>query len=474
MVTTSQVAVCGAGLAGYSAAISALEAGADVVLLEKSPAVGGAALLSGGLIWTFADLDELCAAIPDGNPVLQERVVATVDDGRRWLAQLGVRFTSAEPRPDLAHGGWDAVTGEPGIRGLGQQMEPAQMIDALAARFLALGGVLRLGTALDSLLTDGPRAVGVRAVTADGDAEDVFVDAVVLATGGFAGNPELLARYVVPASQIQLRSHAWSTGDGFIAATAAGAAATAGLDTFYGHAMLAPPGRFRPIEFGEVTQGYGQGAVALNLAGQRFADESEGTGEEILNQRLARQPQGLGFYVFDDALASLARTPGKAVTRVVLDRARAHGGTVLTADSLPALCDALVPFGIPSATALATLEGYNRMCSGEPTTDHPQPGRRRFRFPVQRPPFHAVGVKASVTATLGGLAVDDEMRVLRRSGSSSAMAQSVTGPRDVRQVPIGGLFAAGGDVGDISRFGYLGGLATALTTGRIAGSNSAA
>lgn len=460
-----RVAVFGAGLAGLSAAITAAGGGAAVTLYEKSATVGGAGLLSGGLIWTFADLGAAYAAIPDGDPLLQQVVVETTAAGRAWLAGLGVRFTTADARPDLAHGGWSAVTGEPGIAGVGQQIEPEQAFAVLRERFVALGGVVRLESAVDSLRTDGHRVTGARVVTADGRLSDVDADAVVLATGGFAGNPELLARYVVPPGRLYLRSHAWSTGDGFLAATAAGAAATGGLDTFYGHAMTAPPARFRPGEFGEVTQGYGQGAVALNLAGRRFADESEGTGEEVLNQRLARQPEGRGFYLIDHALAATARTPGKAVTGVVLDRTRARGGTVLTADTLDGLAHALESFGAPVAATAATLDGYDRVCAGEPGW----PGRCRFRFPLRQPPFYAVPVKASVTMTLGGLAVDDEMRVLRRSPTSSPLAQSVTEASEVRQMPLPGLFAAGADVGDVSRFGYLGGLATALTTGRVAG-----
>ena len=460
--------VFGAGLAGFSAAVTAAEAGAEVTLFEKSPAIGGAALLSAGLVWSFADRADASAAIPDGNPLLQELVVDGVAEGRRWLSGLGVRFTTAEPQEDLAHGGWSAVTGEPGIEGLGQQLEPAQAFEALRTRFAELGGTLRLESSVDSLRAEGHRVIGARIVDGDGSMSDVDADAIVLATGGFQGNPELLDRYVVPPGHLYLRSHAWSTGDGLLAAMAVGAGATGGLDTFYGHAMIAPPGRFRPIEFGEVTQGYGQGAVALNLTGLRFADESAGTGEEVLNQRLARQPEGRGWYVLDHELATLARTPGKAVTRVVLDRSRARGGAVVQADSLAELAEVLAGRGLPAQSTLDSLDAYNRLCEGQPPSPG-QPGRARFRFAVRQPPFYAVPVKASITATLGGLAVDDDLRVLRRSASSSPLAQSVTELSDVRQVPIRGLFAAGGDVGDISRFGYLGGLATALTTGRAAG-----
>jgi succinate dehydrogenase/fumarate reductase flavoprotein subunit len=473
---TKRVAVFGGGLAGFSAAIRAREAGAEVILYEKGAAPGGSTLLSGGLIWTFAELDELTAAIPDGNPVLQQVVFDQIAAARRWLGGLGVRFTTPDPDPELAHAGWAGVTGEPGISGLGQQIEPPQAIEALTRRLQEMGGTLRVEASLDELTTANGGVTGARVTLADGRAEQVRADAVVLATGGFQGNPELLTRYIVSPDHLYLRSNPWSTGDGLLAAMAAGAGVSAGLDTFYGHALIAPPGRFTMTRFGDVTQGYGQGAVALNRRGERFADESEGTGEEVLNQRLARQPGGLGWYLIDEDVATLARHSGKPVTRVVIDRARSHGGPVVVAGSLDELSHQLgSAFGIPPRGLLDTVAGYNAICADPAAArELGQPPRTRFRFPVRRPPFYAVAVKASITATMGGLAVDDRMRVLRRSASSSAIAQSITDLRDYREVAVPGLFAAGGDVGNISRFSYLGGLATALVTGRLAGQSAAA
>jgi succinate dehydrogenase/fumarate reductase flavoprotein subunit len=472
MTPSRNVAVFGAGMAGYCAAVTALEHGATVTLFEKATEVGGSALLSGGLVWTFAELAELQSEIPDGNPILQQVVFDTIAEGRQWLAALGVRFTTADAQDDLAHAGWAGVTGEPGVNGLGQQLEPPQAIDALNARFAALGGELWLESSLHELTTSGGAVTGARVALSDGRCRDVPADAVILATGGFQGNPELLARYIGPPDHLYLRSNSWSTGDGLLAGLAAGGSVSAGLDTFYGHAMIAPPGRFGPGQFGDATQGYGQGAVAVNLRGERFADESEGTGEEVLNQALARQPGGRGFYIVDEAVAALARHPGKPVTRVVIDRARSHGGPVVSAGSLEELSSGLErSFGVPAGTLLNTLTGYNRICGGDCPA---QPPRARFRFPLGRPPFYAVAVKASITATMGGLAVDDQLRVLRRSASSSPIAQSITELRDYREVAVPGLFAAGGDVGNVSHRGYAGGLATALTTGRAAGRSAAA
>ncbi|MDF2463361.1 MAG: Fumarate reductase/succinate dehydrogenase flavoprotein-like protein, partial [Ramlibacter sp.] len=150
-------------------------------------------------------------------------------------------------------------------------------------------------------------------------------------TGGFQGNAELLGRYVSPHAQhMYLRANPWSTGDGLLAALDAGAATTPALDTFYGHAMTAPPARFGADRFQEMSHKYGPMAVAINLDGRRFADESAGTGEETLNIAVARQQNATAAYVFDAATADRPYEAGP-LARVIVERARQAGGHVVQA-----------------------------------------------------------------------------------------------------------------------------------------------
>ena len=101
-----------------------------------------------------------------------------------------------------------------------------------------------------------------------GGALEIQADSVILATGGFQGNAELLTRYITPyAESMYLRSNPCSTGEGFMAAVDIGAAVTPLLNTFYGHALVAPPARFNAFEFQSISQKYGPVSVALNLEG---------------------------------------------------------------------------------------------------------------------------------------------------------------------------------------------------------------
>ena len=456
---STDVIVCGGGFAGLTAAVSALEAGARVVLCEKGPEVGGSSVISGGMIWTFKSLDDLYATVPDGNHIVQQLVFDRFSEDRSWLASQGAELTDEGPM--LGHG-W------------GQEMDPPQALGVLRDRFVELEGELLLETALDALAVSDGRIRGIRVARSDGSIRELTADAVILATGGFQGNPELLTRYVVDSpDSLYLRGNPWSTGDAFLAATDIGAAATPGMETFYGHALTAPPARFSALEFQDVSQYYGRHAVAINMRGRRFADESGGLGEEYINSQLARQPGGRGFYVVDRTIAEMEAVIGMVHTRPILERARDYSAPVVFADSLENLADGLAAHGVPSRDSLRTLEEFNAACLAQ---EAPQmsPPRAKNHFPLVNPPFTAVGVKAAITFTMGGLAVDDSCRVLRRAASSSPIAQSITELRDFREVPLAGLYAAGCDVGNVHHESYIGGLATGLTTGRVAGLAAAA
>jgi FAD binding domain len=89
---------------------------------------------------------------------------------------------------------------------------------------------------------------------------------------------------------------------------------------------------------------------------------------------------------------------------------------------------------------------------------------------LSQPPYHATRVRAAITFTTGGIAVDESLRVVRLSGSSSITQRMAT---EGRAAAFSNVFAAGVDVGDVSTDGYLGGLATSLVTGRSAGRHAA-
>lgn len=448
------VVVAGGGMSGLVAACTAREAGARVLLLEKSDRVGGSLLLSNGFVVTYDDPKTIADAVPEGDRRLQATVVQAFTEACRWLGAKGIAMT---PRR--------RVGGRSGYR-----VDPGEVVEVLRRELGRDGATVEVGRPLRALVRDRARVVGVD--LAGADEARCAAAAVVLATGGFQGNPELLARLCgLQLDGLYRRSNPWSTGDGLLAALEIGATTSRLAGGFYGHAMAAEPATVNDRTYAAVTQYEGCECVALNLAGRRFADESAGTGEEVLNQQLARQPGQLGFYVGDEEVASLEAPRGSGTTgREILHRTESMGGVVHRSPTLEGLCEMLAATGVDGGAALETLRSYRQAIEGGRAPAGVGRAARRNR--MDRPPYWAVKVRPAVTFTTGGIAVDASLRVLDRAASPSTMVTD-RDPGDRRSSVIEGLFACGADVGGVSGNSYAGGLATALVTGWLAGKAAA-
>ncbi len=349
-------------MAGLCAAARARELGLEPVVYEKGDRPGGSMLLSSCVVWRYRTLEDFRGECPGGDPVLQRLIVERFDDALAWLESLG---------PPVV---WEE-TGNP--RTIGKRFDPRGLTDVLARA----AGDVRLESPFPSI--DDP---------------------LVLATGGFQGDPELVHRYITEEPVLH-RANPWSAGDGLRFGLERGAALSDGLDEFYGRAMPAPPAYVPEERFVELAQLYGSYALVLNEDGEEFAPDPISWAETDLVQAIARQPGGRAWYVVDEPTLEI-EIRGRTVADMI-DAARGAGGTVVTAGEL----------------------GYELPDS--------------YRY--------AVHVAAGITHTVGGLKVDERARVLAEDGA-----------------PVDGLFAAGVDGGGIAAGGYASGLATALVLGLTA------
>lgn len=453
---TIDVVVVGAGMAGLIAAIEALHQDAEVLVVEKGPRAGGSMYLSAGIIYTYDSVERAREDVPNGDPELQRLVVERKDDDLEWLSSLG--FELRDPTGDVTFGS-------------GKQVDPKPFTEQLVARIEELGGEVRLETPMTGLVEKDGEITGVTAEASSEGQYQIDTDAVVLATGGFQGNETLVEQYITDAPEnLWLRANPWSTGDGLEAARDLGAKATGTMRTFYGHNLPAPPAEIPPSMLLDAKQAYGVKAVAIDQDGSRFVDESASPYEVVLTQETARRADGRAYYVVDEPLYR-----SKFESRVVsasVQTATELGGRVAHLDSLAALESTLFEWGVNGERAVETIEEFNAAVANDegPRLDPP---RTSHQTPIDEPPFHVVEVQPGITFTMGGLDVNGDMQVLRSAASSSSLSHFPASPSEVLTTPIPGLYAAGVDVGNVMNRQYMGGLASALVTGRVAGERAA-
>jgi tricarballylate dehydrogenase len=449
---TCDVAVVGSGVAGLSAALSAAESGADVVIVERAQrgehggntryteaflrmrSVGEAAedfedslaANSGGLI----DL-ALAAGILDGeedswhplvrtlnftNPILISRFAEEAGPTLEWLEEFGLRFeplaspfiTVSTTRLAPVGGGLaivEALTAAADERGIGWEFET---------------------TAQELSVDDDGVVRGLRARRAGGARVEVNAGSVILASGGFQGNEEMMSRYVERAALVRpiaVGGH-YDRGEGIAMALAAGAAPAGNYGLFHAEPIDPRAGIAEPALF---IFPYG---ILVNAAGERFVDEAPGTVDatyEAITRRILEQSGGSAYVVLDEKLEEV---PNHAVA-IRTDQ------PPITADSLEGLAEAL---GLPVDAFLATVERYNRSCPDPAAfdplatdglaTDGLQPPKSNWARTIDSAPFRAYPIACANVFSFGGLMVTSDGQVVDSDGS-----------------PIAGLYAAGETIG---------------------------
>jgi fumarate reductase flavoprotein subunit len=262
-----RLTVAGAGMAGLVAAAEARRLGADVVVHEKLDRAGGSMLLSSGVVWRHRDLATFREECPDGDERLQRLAFDRLDEDLEWLESLGAVPVERETGNELTSGARFDTRG-------------------LTAALVGAAGDVRLGDPLEELPADAP---------------------VILATGGFPANRELLREHVTAeAEHVALRAGPGNAGDGLRMGVNAGGRLGRGMDEFYGRNMPAPPAQLGEERYVRASQLYARYAEVTNEAGERF--ETRTWSEIDVAQWTARQPRARAWFrVAESALDERVR-----------------------------------------------------------------------------------------------------------------------------------------------------------------------
>ena len=430
----SDLLVLGGGMAGLAAAARAAEMGATATIIEKAPRLGGSAALSAGIVWTAPDFRTLREVVPGGDPSLGRALVDGFWPAVDWLRSTGASVSER----------WEGQMGF----GSAVRVDIRTVLDTWHERVARAGGEILMEATARRLTTDGSGRVVGAIVVAEAGTREVSARAVLLATGGFQGDRELLATFIGPgAESMLLRSNPGSVGDGFRMGREVGASASAGLSGFYGHLVPSPLDEFREDQFLSLTQYYSNHCILVNLRGRRFTDES--LGDEVSNQATLRQPGSRAVLICDERIHTERAATAPYPHGAVVDRlaaAETVGGRFARARSRDALVDFVASWGVPRRTLQETLDQCAAAAAGD--VDVLDVPRAKPFQSLSNPPFYAVEVQPTITFTLGGLAVDADGQVLDRD-----------------RVPVPGLFAAGADAGGLQDYRYVGGLALGAVFG---------
>ncbi|MSP67050.1 MAG: FAD-dependent oxidoreductase [Alphaproteobacteria bacterium] len=477
-VESADVIVVGGGIAGLAAALSAREGGASVILVERAPeaerggntryteaflrmksvaevaddfearfAANAGGHLDPGLTRhcadPYADWPGIVRALGFADPEVVAAFAAAAGPTLQWLGGHGISF-------DLASTPFLTLSA-PRMAPVGGGLA---MVEALYPRLAAAGVQVHYQTTMQDLVQDeAGRVVGIRAVASGHRALVLGGRSVVLACGGFQGNPEMLARYLGPRALLLrpvARGGYYNKGEGIAAALRLGAAPAGDFGSYHAEPVDPRSGIAEPAVF---AFPYG---ILVNRAGRRFCDEAPGRVDatyEAITRMIWAQPGGIGYMIFDAGIEDVPRW------RVAVRSDQPP----IQAASLGALAAALE---LPAETLASTVAAYNAAC--RPGTFTPlapdglatvglDPPKSNFARPLDSPPFRALPIISANVFTFGGLKVTPRAEVLNSDGDA-----------------IPGLYAAGEVVG--LYYGTYTGSTSVLkgaVFGRIAGAEGA-
>ncbi len=454
------VAVVGGGVAGLCAAISAREAGAEVVVIEKAPRDqrGGNTRFAdaqmrfpheadefGTRDYTademFADLMRISRG--RANQDLIRTLCDNARDTAEWLTAMGLEWEAGYPHTA-------GYRRSPKSGGLG-------LVDLLHRRLEGMGVAVSYETAAIDLIVDEHRRVrGVRCHSPEGVVDIEAGGGVILACGGFQANVEMRTRYLGRfADSLILRGSRYNTGEGLVMAMAAGAA-PAGQWGDYHSAVL--DARSPRIECGVTALYNYQMGIFIDKEGNRFLDEGEDFRDHTyvkFSKFIVEQAGGEAWCVFDQ----------QAYQREEFARAWRPVGPPIIAETLEDLARRI---DVPFAALARTIDGFNAAVQpGEYDLDRLDgkrtvgitPAKSNWALPLDTPPYVAIPVTGGITFTFGGLKCDTTARVI-----------------DTRGQVMAGLYAAGEPMGEIFYYNYPGASSVirGAVYGRIAGRYAAA
>lgn len=471
----TQIVVIAAGPSGLCAAVQAAEDGADVIVCEKAPTVGGAANMGMGPLGIgtkYQKQQMIEISLEKAFNMFMEYTHYNVDarlvrryfgqsaETIEWLEDKGVEFEGAYRYFPKSEATWHIVKSNAGIG----PRAASFMNKALYARAQELGVTFLLETPAKQIIMEDGKVAGVLATDKEGDEVRIRCKAAVIATGGAGCNPEMIKEetglefgrtvfnFAIPGIMGDGLRMAWEAGADRLPVRIEMAASIEGTDDLPG----------------SVANIFSQPNLLVNKHGKRVMNEDQMQNTTYLSNVVAHQKDKICYSIVDTSIVkyyirngvdnvSLVRTnPDVSDFLDGIRYAMDQGSTAFhVADSIEELAEKL---GIDQESLVDTVDEYNDFCE---SVDEEFFKDKRYLRPLRKAPYYAAQVRAGGYGTVGGIRINENCEAC---GSDCE--------------PIPGLYAAGADACNIYDDSYMfllpgNSMGFAVNTGRIAGMSAA-
>ncbi len=404
------VVVVGAGGAGLAAAIRASQDGADVLVVEKQGIIGGATTRSGGKVMAAGTDIQKEAGISDNDEMmynyLKEIGGEYIDDVKlkaftdnaldvyNWMIDLGVNVINVEPihksiEPNRVH---NTLGGGGMTDGFG-----GNITVPLYEEYKDLDGDIVYNTTVNEIImNDKQEAVGVVGVKSDGSKVTVHANAVIIATGGYAQNKEMVRSYETEFPFYVTSVPTGNVGDGIKM-----------VEKIGGQIEEYPATQTVFLDFNSGTGINEEAGLIVTMDGKRFVNEY--SYQYHVGDALAKTGSTNGWYI------ATANDPTPTVQYAMTQ------DKTLKAASIEELAQLME---VDAKVLQETIDRYNGFAKNQKDEDFGKPAE--FLYPIEGEQYYALKLMPAVTVTFGGIVIDENAQVL-----------------DQNNQPISNLFAAG-------------------------------
>ncbi|MDR2679955.1 MAG: flavocytochrome c [Tannerella sp.] len=424
--TVTDIVIIGSGGAGLSAAIEAANKGAKIIVVEKNPLAGGNTNLANGM----------STAKPKEGMTEEESIEAffkrTMEGGHNLNNPELVRVLASK---SIEASEW--ITGlEANIRHFDntQTTFGAHLVDILKKNCDLSGVDFRLNTKATAILTEENKIKGIEVETTNGKHYKIYAKAVIIASGGFGANENLIIKYNPALEGFSTTNQSGATGDALQLVENLNVALV-DMEQIQTHPTVVAGQKTT------ITEGIrGMGAILINHEGKRFVNEI--ATRDVVSKAILENKSKTAFLIFDSAIVQKAKLAAQYISE----------DYVVEAASVELLAEKT---GINVSETKNTIEKYN--LSAKKRIDN-EFGRQGRMVPLESSPYYAVEVTPAIHYTMGGLKINKNAEVIDNEGEI-----------------ISGLYAAGEVTGGIHGANRLGGnsITNIIVFGRIAGQKAA-